>query len=175
VTALVLGIGNDWRGDDDAGLEVARRLREAGLRALEQTGDPATLLDAWNGEDHVILVDAVRSGAAPGTIHRLDARAVCLPAALFGASTHGVGVAEAIELARCLGRLPERLELYGIEGKRFTVGGGLEPEVRRAVGEVTAELRRRMRAADHRSIRVACASVNGRAARDGATPSRPTM
>jgi hydrogenase maturation protease len=145
VTALVLGIGNDWRGDDAAGLEVARRLRATGVRAVEREGDASGLLDAWYGERDVILVDAVHSGAVPGTIHHLDARARPLPAVLFRASTHHFGVAEAVELGRCLGRLPQRLELYGIEGGRFEAGRGLTPEVGGAVEDVTAELSRRLR------------------------------
>ena len=145
MTPLVLGIGNDWRGDDGAGLEVARRLRAVGVRAVGRGGEPSSLLDAWEDEAEVILVDAVSSGAAPGTVHRLDARAGPLPPRLFGASTHHLSVADAIELGRCLGRLPQRLELYGIEGERFQAGRGLTPQVRRAVDEVTAELERRSR------------------------------
>ena len=141
---LVLGIGNDWRGDDAAGLEVARRLRAAGLRALGRAGDPSGLLDAWAGEREVILVDAVRSGAAPGTVHRLDATARALPARLFRGSTHHVGVADAVELARALGRLPERVELVGIEGGTFAAGQGLSPAVGRAVDAVTSQLRSRL-------------------------------
>ncbi|MBN1529374.1 MAG: hydrogenase maturation protease [Thermoleophilaceae bacterium] len=142
----MLGIGNPWRGDDAAGLEVARRLREAGLRALEREGEPSTLLDAWEGEREVILVDAVSSGCEPGTVHRLDAAAAPLPAELFAVSTHHLSVADAVELARSLGRLPERLELYGIEGAAFDAGGGMTPAVAEAVEAVAAELRARLSA-----------------------------
>ena len=131
---LIVGVGNDWRGDDGAGLEVARR-----LRGVEAVGDPAALLDAWDGADHVIVVDAVRSGAAPGTIHRLDPD--CLPAAAALRSTHGAGLAEAIELGRALDRLPARLELYGIEGGCFEPGSGLTPAVVSAVEALCGELR----------------------------------
>lgn len=144
MTALVLGIGNEWRGDDAAGLEVARRLSGAGVRAVGCGGDPSGLLDAWAGERDVILVDAVRSGAAPGTLHRLDAAARPLPARLFRGSTHHMGLADAVELARTLGRLPERLELVGIEGAVFASGHPLSPAVGRAVEAVTAELRGRL-------------------------------
>ena len=142
----VLGVGNQWRRDDAAGLEVARRLdRELprGVRVLEREGEPTGLLDAWQGEREVVLVDAVSSGAKPGTVHRLDAIAAPLPAELFRASTHHMSVAEAVELARALGRLPERLELYGIEGADFGAGSGLTPEVEHAVERLAAELRER--------------------------------
>ena len=144
MTVLVLGIGNDWRGDDAAGLEVARRLCAAGLRAIAWERDPSNLIDAWEQEPAVILVDAVRSGAAGGTVHRLDASAGALPARLFRGSTHHLSVAEAVELARCLGRLPARVEFIGIEGRRFEAGVGLTPEVARAVDDVAAQLRRRL-------------------------------
>lgn len=140
MTALVLGIGNDWRGDDGAGPEVVRRLRAAGIPAREVGADPCSLIDAWAGAGDVILVDAVRSGAAPGTVHRLAAGAHALPAGLVSASTHHVGLAAAVELARALGRLPAALEVYGIEVADCDAARGLSPAVARAVGEVTAEL-----------------------------------
>ena len=141
MTGLVLGIGNDWRSDDAAGLEVARRLSDA--RAIACAGDPSGLLDAWEDEPEVILVDAVSSGAAPGTVHRFDAATGPLPTRLVRGSTHHVSVAEAVELARCLQRLPARLEFIGIEGGRFDAGFGLTAEVARAVDDVAAELQNR--------------------------------
>jgi hydrogenase maturation protease len=53
----------------------------------------------------------------------------------LGASTHGLGVAEAVALGDALGRLPRRLIIIGIEGRRFEVGADLSPEVARAVDE----------------------------------------
>ena len=140
---MVIGIGNEWREDDAAGLEVARRLRRravAGLTVIEEEGEPAGLIEAWAGADRVLVVDAVRSGAAPGTVHRLDPRMEPLPPALFHDSTHALGVAEALELARTLDRLPEHVGVYGIEGGRFGVGRGLSEPVAAAVERVVEEL-----------------------------------
>jgi hydrogenase maturation protease len=86
------------------------------------------------------VLDAVSSGAEPGTIHRLDALAAQLPAELFRGSTHALGVAEAVELGRALDRLPERMLVLGIEGKRFDAGAGLSPEVERAAARLMHEL-----------------------------------
>lgn len=67
-----------------------------------------------------------------------------LPARLAGSSTHALGVAEAIELARALDRLPGRTIVYGIEGSSFSAGAALDPTVERAIDEtltrVVAEL-----------------------------------
>ena len=143
--ALLIGIGNEQRGDDAVGLLVARRAaeqRHPGLRVAEHGGDGMDLLLAWEDAASVVLVDAVVSGRQPpGSVHRFDARDRSLPAALFTAtSTHALGLADAVELARAMERLPERLVVYGIEGRCFTTGSAPTPEVAAAVVPVTGML-----------------------------------
>ena len=126
---IVIGLGNEFRRDDAVGLIAARRLRENGFAAEECEGDVATLIDRWKGADVVILMDAVSSGAVPGTLHRLDVSSSPLPRELFKSSTHAFGLAEAIELSRTLGTLPARVFVFGVEAQDFTAGVGLSPEV----------------------------------------------
>lgn len=138
---LVIGVGNSLRHDDATGLEIARRLRArvqgTGIAVLEHEGETLGLLDSWEGADAVVLVDAIRSGATPGTIHRVDATSAAIPVRLRGSSsTHAVGVGEAIELARTLHRLPARVVLFGVEGHSFTAGSGLSAEVEAATGQL---------------------------------------
>jgi hydrogenase maturation protease len=123
----VIGVGNPWRRDDGAGPALAQRC--GGL----VTSDPAELLDLWQGARWAIVVDAAASGAPPGTIHRFDATEAPLPAWSTRSSTHAFGVADAVELARALDRLPTRLEVLAVEGADFTVGTGLSTAVDRAV------------------------------------------
>jgi hydrogenase maturation protease len=137
--ALLIGIGNDYRSDDAVGLIVARRVREKTLDRVivhEAGGEGAALMEAWKGAQTVILTDAVCSGAAAGTIHRIEAHRQPLPDNLFHCSTHAFSVTEAIEVARALNRLPSRLIVYGIEGRNFAAGVGLSPAVNRAVQRV---------------------------------------
>ena len=134
MTATVIGVGNAYRSDDAAGLVIARRLRARGVHAVEHEGEPVALLEAFAGRDAVVVVDAVRSGAAPGTVHRIDVSERPLPAELGGASsTHTVGMGEAIELARALDRLPSRVVVFGLEGERFEAGTRLSAAVAAAV------------------------------------------
>src|ERR1035441_1343482 len=138
---VVIGVGNEYRSDDGAGIAVARRLRAlfpTGVTILEESGEGTALMQAWQGAAWVMLVDAVRSGASPGTIHRLDARAAPLPMGFFHYSTHAFSVAEAVELARSLDELPAHLIVYGIEGATFAAGVELSPAVEQAV-EVVVE------------------------------------
>jgi hydrogenase maturation protease len=140
-------VGNEWRRDDGAGLAVVRRLRDSplsGVRMVEHEGEPLDLIEEWTGTDEAVVVDSVSSGAQPGTIHRLDAVSTTLPAELFRGSTHAFSVAEAVELARALGRLPPRLLVYGVEGRSFSAGSGLTAEVDRAVASLVGELRERL-------------------------------
>ena len=119
--------------------------RPSPARIIEREGEPLDLIEEWAGADRAIVVDAVSSGAEPGTIHRLDAAEGPLPAVLFRGSTHALGVAEAVELGRSLGRLPETLLVFGIEGGSFGAGAGLTPAVERAVTALAAELRELLR------------------------------
>lgn len=139
----LIGVGNRFRRDDAAGLEVAARLRAThppGCRILEEEGEPATLIESWALVKEALVVDAVSSGAEPGTLHRFDVSREPLPAELFRPSTHALGVADAVELARELERLPPRLAVYGIEGESFETGEGLTPAVEATVDALVAEL-----------------------------------
>jgi hydrogenase maturation protease len=129
----ILGIGNEFRHDDGVGLIAARRLRLRGFTAEEHGGDMAGLIERWKGISEVIVIDAVRSRAPAGTLHVIDVTSSHLPAGFAHGSTHALGLAEAIELSRALGTLPARIKVVGIEGRDFTPGVGLSPEVEAAV------------------------------------------
>ena len=136
---LIIGIGNAYRSDDGAGLTAAAeltRLRLPGADILKASGDGTSLIEAWQGRKHVVLVDATSAGATPGTIHRIETSTEPLPANFSHHSTHSVNLAEAVELARVLNRLPERLTVLGIEGEDFRSGTELSPAVRSAVDKV---------------------------------------
>lgn len=136
---LIIGCGNRQRSDDGAGILVAERLRELGIEAETRSGEAADLIEAWKGADDVIVVDAVMTGAPLGTVQAWDGRQPLI-SNRAAASTHGLGVAEAIELARVLNRLPTRLQVYGIEGGRFERGAEISPQVQRAVAEVAGRI-----------------------------------
>ena len=85
------------------------------------------------------VVDAVCSGGAPGTVYTFNA-AQSLEARFRHRGTHTFSLADVIELARALDRLPAHLAGYGIEGAAFELGAGLSPEVEAAVEAVTGRL-----------------------------------
>ncbi|HYA70607.1 MAG TPA: hydrogenase maturation protease [Thermoplasmata archaeon] len=140
---LVIGLGNDQRGDDGSGLEVARALRPrlGGMARVEEcTSEGIALLDLWRDADHVLVVDAVVSGGIPGTVHRFEAGDGFSPGVRSATSTHGLSLAEAVALGRGLGCLPRRLVVYGIEVGNLAIGSGLSPPVAQAVREATERI-----------------------------------
>ena len=133
--ALVVGVGQADRGDDGVGLLLADRvanLAPAGVQVCTLSS-PVRLTEAWEGYDLVVVVDAVRSGRTPGLVTVLAVTDDPLPARPGAGGTHGFGVAEAVELARTLGRLPSRLVLVGVEATGFTAGSVVSPAVQAAL------------------------------------------
>jgi hydrogenase maturation protease len=136
---LIIGIGNEYRTDDAAGLLAARKIKTLGIKGIDVTennGDGADLIEKWTGRKLVILIDAVLSGSAPGTLHRFDLPGPVLPPELFRFSTHLFSVNQAIYLSASLDKLPKRLVLIGIEAASFGAGTSLSPEVGAAVNNI---------------------------------------
>lgn len=137
----VIGVGNEFRHDDGVGRTVVDRLRERAEDGPLPSdtvfatcdGDPGRLIGLWEGAALAVVVDAAHAHpATPGRIHRLalDAGRLDPPQTT---SSHGLGLGEAVELARVLGLLPDHLVVYAVEGADGSFGTGLSPAVAAAV------------------------------------------
>jgi hydrogenase maturation protease len=138
---LLVGVGNEIRGDDAVGLVVTRLLKQNEELArhaaiVEEARDGARLIELWKASEFTIVVDAVRSGFEPGRICKFEVNKSSLPLGPFQHSTHAFSIPEAIELSRILNELPKTLVVYGVEGKEFGQGLGMSPEVERAAHEL---------------------------------------
>jgi hydrogenase maturation protease len=144
-TIKVIGIGQSLRGDDGAGLAAVRLWNEIyphqrdrqniHVELAELPG--VSLLGLLEGATLAILVDAVSSGALPGTVHQLAEDQLDT----FGdssASAHGWGVAETLLLGRNLfpSQMPRKLILIGIEAGQLSLGEQLSPAVEASIPEV---------------------------------------
>ena len=127
VRTIVVCIGNELIADDAAGYEVFVRLdrysrRDPLAARLEYRGvGGIDLLPLFQGERHLVVVDAVQLGAAPGTVHVLPWEE--LPRGGSEISAHGLGLRDTIEIGRilCPGQIPNRVTLVGIEGRCFNL------------------------------------------------------
>ena len=134
----VIGCGGAV-GDDALAAEVIRRLRACLAPdprvELHVVAGGQDILDLLDARGTLLLIDAVSSGAPPGTIHRLEWPDERLKTLRPG-TTHDLRPAEALRLAAALGRLPERVVIFGLEA------GDLSPrnELSEAVTTVLPEL-----------------------------------
>jgi hydrogenase maturation protease len=103
------------------------------VRLVELDGEAARMMQAWEGSRVVWLLDAVRSGRAPGTFTEFDlTRLTDLDdSGRRLAGSHLMGLGEAVALARALDRLPPELHVLGIEGECFEHGARLSEAVER--------------------------------------------
>ena len=134
----IIGVGSPF-GDDRLGWIVAEQLKTLPICLSEKDKIDISILDRpgtalisqWRDADAVILIDAVRSGATPGTLHILSADDIDEDTQLT--SSHGFGVASTIALARTLDELPEYFYLCGIEIDPTNLGEDLGLSAREAI------------------------------------------
>lgn len=129
---LVVGLGHGDRADDAAGPMVARLVAPhlpEGWSVVEHHGDLTTLVDLCQGIDELVIVDAVVSGAPPGTLHHMLMGEETPPDLVSAGSSHGIGLLEAIALGRTLGHMTGRVTLVGLEAQRLAVGSAMSLEV----------------------------------------------
>ncbi len=139
---LVIDIGNRDRGDDGIGPAVVDRLRQIApeIDTAYCAGDLTRLMELWEGRATVILVDMlVDEDDAVGTGRTFDLAREGLPYGL-ACSSHSMDLAQCIELARALERLPRNIEVVGIVGAQVDPGAGLSSPVQDAVETICRDI-----------------------------------
>lgn len=137
---VVIGVGNEFRRDDGAGLQLVARLRDLSRPGVEfrlSDGEPAAMIEAWDGAALAVVVDAVQADPpVPGRLHRMiigpGHRAPGAPL-----SSHGLVLSDVIGLATAIGRTPECLILHAVEVADVSHGLGLTPAVAAAMPLLT--------------------------------------
>lgn len=143
---LFLGVGNLHRGDDGVGPAMAEKFiadgsfSAAGVDVVSHGGEGASLMSLWEGLEKVVVVDAMMSHRKAGLVQRFDVNKEPLQSGVFRYSSHLFGLAEAVEMARALRKLPKSLIVYGIEGKGFVFGEPFSAPVARAAKKVEKEI-----------------------------------
>ena len=109
----VLGVGSPY-GDDNVGWLTAKKYQDKpGYEVVILDRPQLNLIHELAGVEKAIIIDAVKSGAEPGTIHHLTM--ADMPHFKGFCSSHNVGLADALQLAEVLDALPAQLEIIGIE------------------------------------------------------------
>jgi len=150
---LVLGLGNPLMGDDGAGVAALERLRDEweippGVELVDGGTWGMNLLPLIESARHLILIDAIRSGAAPGTLVVLE-RAQLPRYFSLKISPHQIDLREVLALAELRGLLPDDLVAVGIEPERVELELRLSPSVSAGLGKLVDLVVQRLEWAGH--------------------------
>ena len=143
---LVVGCGNLLRGDDAVGPVLVRRLLERGLPEGVEVADAGTsgmdVAFRMRGARRVVVVDAARTGGAPGTLYRLDGEDVEQLPPLEGLNLHSFRWDHALAFGRWLlkDEYPEQVVVYLVEADELELGAPLTPAVDGAVDALAERL-----------------------------------
>lgn len=154
---LVLGLGNPIMGDDGVGVAALNRLRHywelpADVELVDGGTWGMNLLPLIESAERVILLDAIRTGAPPGTLTVLE-RAELPRYFALKLSPHQIDLREVLALAELRGALPEDLVALGIEPARVEMGESLSPPVQAAMAKLVDLALDRLELAGHRCFR----------------------
>lgn len=138
----VIGIGNILRADDGIGVHVTHRLKEnrTDIEVVDMATASIEMLEFIRGRDKVVIVDAIKTGAEPGTIHRISTHELGSSSFI---STHDINLSCVLMLGRRLYKeeMPEKLVILAIEGEDInSYSNELTTKVRLAIPKLLAEI-----------------------------------
>jgi hydrogenase maturation protease len=137
---VVIGLGNPLLADDGVGLEVLSRLArtyDCGPDVELEDGGTwgMNLLPIIEQSERVLFVDAIRSGAAPGTVLRIEGES--LPKQLgLKVSPHQVDLQDLVAVATLRGTFPTVAVAIGVEPEVVETRSGLSASVAARVDDI---------------------------------------
>jgi len=136
---VILGIGNVLLSDEGIGVHVANALSgmdlPQGVSVIEGGTDGFRLLNIITEADRLIVVDAVKGGAGPGSIYRFNIDEVRNVPAGFRTSVHQVGILEVIDLSGLIGKTP-KTTVISVEPKCLDMSLELSPEIKEKIPRI---------------------------------------
>lgn len=136
-STLILGLGNTLLSDEAVGIQVIRRLEQAGGLPDVVLLDGGTLSFTLAGpiadSPRLIVVDATIMGSPPGTLRVFEDAEMDKRLSGKGRSVHEVSLMDLLDIARLTDTLPHPRALVGIEPEKVAWGDCLSPKVSAAV------------------------------------------
>jgi hydrogenase maturation protease len=136
---VILGIGNILLSDEGIGVHVANELSKmkmpSGVSVVEGGTDGFRLLNIITDADRLIVIDAVKGGAEPGSVYRFDINEIKNVPGGFKTSVHQIGILEVIDLSGLIGKTP-LTTVIGIEPKSLEMSMELSPEVKAKIPRI---------------------------------------
>lgn len=135
----ILGVGNLLLSDEGVGVHVVKELMKMDLphdiSIVEGGTEGFGLLNIITETDRLIVIDAVKGGASPGSIYRFEIDEIQNCPSGFKTSIHQIGILEVLNLSRLIGKSP-RTTVIGIEPKSLEMGMELSSEVKEKIPRI---------------------------------------
>ncbi|MFC1852096.1 HyaD/HybD family hydrogenase maturation endopeptidase [candidate division CSSED10-310 bacterium] len=136
---VILGVGNLLLSDEGVGVHVAQEMMNmtlpSGIEVVEGGTDGFGLIDIIRKTDRLVIIDAVKGGAQPGSIYRFDIDDVPDSPALFKTSVHQIGILEVIHISELIGKKPHTT-IIGIEPASIEMGMELSPDIKALMSKI---------------------------------------
>lgn len=136
---VILGIGNILLSDEGVGVHIANELMKmkmpSGVSVIEGGTDGFRLLNIITEADRLIVIDAVKGGADPGSVYRFDINEIKNVPRGFKTSVHQIGILEVIDLSGLIGKTPQTT-VIGVEPKSLEMSMDLSPEVKAKIPRI---------------------------------------
>lgn len=164
---VVVGVGSPLMADDGVGVAAVERLSRtvgevAGVAFLDGGTWGMQLLPAIEEAERLLVLDAIHSGAAPGTVVRLSKEE--LPRLLYHkVSPHQIDLREVFALAELRGTFPQEAVALGVEPESIELHEGLSPTVEEALPRLLRAAAAQLAAWGHELGREGGALVNAHA------------
>lgn len=137
MNVLILGLGNLLLRDEGVGVHAVHALDQRfqmpeGIEVLDGGTSGMDLLDTLSGLEHLIVCDAIRSDARPGSVRRIDGESI---AAFFATriSPHQLGLSEVLANLELLGERPKRVTIIGVVPEDLGLGTELSAAAKRGM------------------------------------------
>ncbi len=142
---LIVGLGNPLVGDDGVGIYIIRHLQRlslpTGVKVIDCGTDVLKILSHIEGQERIILIDAVDGKQPPGTVYRFS-KDNLLNFNGVSKSAHLISVTDSLRLLEKLNPDFQKaeVEMIGIQPARVEIGNRLSPSVEEAAQKVIREL-----------------------------------
>lgn len=139
---IVLGVGNILLSDEGVGVRAVDKLQRdfvlpAGVEVIDGGTTGMEMLEDLAGADHILIVDAVRSGNAPASIVRIAGEQVPV---FFRTklSPHQIGLSDVLATLVLTGEQPGGVTVIGVEPVSLETSMALSPQVEAVLPEVVS-------------------------------------
>ena len=153
-----MGVGNILLKDEGIGVHVVRALQEMSLASPDgdveviDGGTSPDALDAAEGADKLIIVDAAQGGCEPGTVYRFRPDDVSAEPKLL-TSLHDLGLLDSLRMMEALGNPPRETVIIAVEPAEVDWGLELTPTLREKLPELVRRVVEEQTASDSQSLK----------------------